>query len=56
MTSKFINDKVAEVLAAKERGDVQGVANAIKEALLENDGNLTATLQQMNAAADQQTR
>ena len=54
--SNFIDDKVAEVIAAKQAGDPQAAANAIKEALLENDGDLTTTLQQMNAAAARQTR
>lgn len=52
----FIDKKVAEVIAAREAGNPQAAANAIKEALLEDDGDLTTTLQRMNESAARQTR
>ncbi|MEU5664740.1 hypothetical protein [Streptomyces longwoodensis] len=50
----FINDKVAEMLAAKDSGDDQALLGALTEAISENDKSPLETLAQMTEAARQQ--
>uniref|UniRef100_A0AAU1I133 Antitoxin n=1 Tax=Streptomyces sp. NBC_00180 TaxID=2903632 RepID=A0AAU1I133_9ACTN len=52
--SKFIADKTAEALAANDRGDSQGLAHALIEAISENDAPFEQTVTDMTDSVTRQ--
>jgi hypothetical protein len=51
VSSKFITDKTAEMLAAVDSGDDQAMVQAFTEAVSENDTGVVETLAAMTEAA-----
>ncbi|MER7901343.1 hypothetical protein ABTX62_36160 [Streptomyces sp. NPDC096046] len=54
MTSKFIDDKVGEAIAAADAGDDQALAHALIEAISENDAPFEQTVLAMTESANRQ--
>lgn len=54
MTSRFINDKAAEVIAAADAGDTQRVVQVMAEAIKENTASAEETVAAVTRAVNQQ--
>ncbi len=54
MTSRFINDKAAEVIAAADAGDTQRVVQVMAEAIKENTASAEQTVAAVTRAVNQQ--
>lgn len=56
VSSKFIDDKVGEAIAAMDAGDDQALAHALIEAISENDAPFEQTIADMTDAANRQRK
>lgn len=54
--SKFIDDKAAEALAARDAGNTEAIGHALAEAILENNAPIEETLKAMTDAVNRQSR
>lgn len=53
---KFLADRMAELMAARERGDSKAAVSAFHSALSESEGTVTERLKQMTAAVENAKR